>query len=42
VAEQLRIQPDLTLGKVEEQNAYADPDYRERWLDGLRRAGLPE
>ncbi len=40
--EELRLEPDLTLSKVRHQNPSTDPDYLERWLDGLRKAGLKE
>jgi tetratricopeptide (TPR) repeat protein len=42
VAEELRIDPDLTLGRVRDQNRSSDPDFRDRFLDGLRKAGLKE
>ena len=46
MAEALRIDPDLTLEKVKRRNANlnpdADPDFTERQIDGLRKAGLPE
>jgi adenylate cyclase len=40
--EELRLEPDLTLEKVRSQNPTTDPDFLERWLDGLRKAGLKE
>jgi hypothetical protein len=46
VAEELRIDPELTLAKVEREiasvNPNFNPDFRDRYLDGLRKAGLPE
>jgi len=46
VAEMLRIDPDLTLEKVKGEdlrvNPNFDPDFIERQIDGLRKAGLPE
>jgi tetratricopeptide (TPR) repeat protein len=40
--EELRLDPGLTLRKVRQQNPTTDPDFLARWLDGLRKAGLPE
>jgi adenylate cyclase len=40
--EELRLEPDLTLEKVRSQNRTTDPDFLERWLDGLRKAGLKD
>ncbi len=40
--EELRLEPDLTLEKVRGQLRTSDPDFLERWLDGLRKAGLKE
>jgi adenylate cyclase len=37
-----RIDPDLSLAKVRAQNPTTHPDFLERWLDGLRKAGLKE
>jgi len=42
IAEELRLQPKLTLAEVRRQNPATDPDFRERWLEGLRLAGMPE
>jgi adenylate cyclase len=44
IDEALRISPDLTQAVVREQlrRVNADPDLAERWLEGLRKAGLPE
>jgi tetratricopeptide (TPR) repeat protein len=42
VAEELRVRPELTLEKVREENRNTAPNFLERWLDGLRKAGLPE
>ena len=40
--EELRMEPDLTLSKVRQQNLSTTPDFLERWLEGLRKAGLKE
>ena len=44
--EELRIDPGLTLEKVKRENLRInpnfDPDFTERQIDGLRKAGLPE
>jgi len=40
--EELRLEPDLSLEKVRGQLRTSDPDFLERWLDGLRKAGLKE
>jgi tetratricopeptide (TPR) repeat protein len=40
--EAFRIDPDLTLAKVRRRNPGTDPELLERWLDGLRTAGLKE
>jgi len=40
--EELRLDPGLSLRKVRQQNPTTDPDFLARWLDGLRKAGLPE
>ena len=37
----LRLQPDFTLAWVNENTPYAG-EMLERFLDGLRRAGVPE
>ena len=42
LGEQLRIHPDLTLEEVRGEIVGFDPDFIEREIDGLRRAGLPE
>jgi adenylate cyclase len=42
VQQQLRLVPSLTIAVVRSHNAATDPDFLERWLDGLRKAGLPE
>ncbi len=43
LAEVLRVEPDLTLGKVRDRlSPTVDPDPLERFLDGFRKAGLPE
>jgi tetratricopeptide (TPR) repeat protein len=39
---ELRLEPDLTLAKVRRQNPTTHPDFLERWLGGLRMAGLRE
>ena len=40
--EELRLEPDLSLRKVREQNRATDADFLARWLGGLRKAGLKE
>ena len=42
VEQQLRIDPELSLAKVRSQNRATNSDFLERWLEGLRKAGLPE
>jgi tetratricopeptide (TPR) repeat protein len=42
VQEALRVDADLSLEKVRRQNSSSRPDFLERWLDGLRMAGLKE
>jgi tetratricopeptide (TPR) repeat protein len=42
VAEQLRLEPEMTVSRIREQSMGVRPDFRERWLNALRRAGLPE
>ena len=43
LAEVLRVEPDLTLGKLRDRfSPTTDPDPLERFLDALRKAGLPE
>jgi adenylate cyclase len=38
----LRLEPDLSLRKVRQQNPTTDADFMARWLHGLRKAGLKE
>ena len=40
-AERVRKQPAPTLEHVEQMLAFADPDFRGRFIDGLRKAGAP-
>jgi adenylate cyclase len=42
--EERRREPDLSLAKVRRENETlgTDPEFLERWLDGLRKAGLEE
>jgi tetratricopeptide (TPR) repeat protein len=42
VEEGLRLDPDLSLRKVRQQNPTTDADFMARWLDGLRKAGVKE
>jgi TolB-like protein/Tfp pilus assembly protein PilF len=42
IGEVLRLQPGFSLGRVEQILAGPDPDFVEHWIDGLRKAGLPE
>ena len=41
-AEVLRLQPGYSLAVTRAALGGADPDFLERYLDGLRKAGLPE
>ena len=36
------LDPGVSLRKVRQQNPTTDPDFLARWLDGLRKTGLPE
>ena len=40
--EDLRIEPDITIEKVRLGLPFADPDFLERYFDGLRKAGMKE
>jgi hypothetical protein len=40
--EDLRLNPTESVSFIRGQVPYADPDWLERYLDGLRKAGLPE
>jgi tetratricopeptide (TPR) repeat protein len=40
--EELRLEPDITIQRILLEMPWADPDFLERYLDGLRKAGLPE
>ncbi len=42
VASARRFKPDVTTGFVDLVNPITDPEYRTRFLDGLRKAGLPD
>jgi adenylate cyclase len=42
LAEALRVQPSTTVADVKRNLLAATPDFVERYLDGLRKAGLPE
>jgi tetratricopeptide (TPR) repeat protein len=44
VEEELRLEPEISISKLmsEPWNPWADPDFRERYADGLRKAGLKE
>jgi adenylate cyclase len=42
VANGLRLKPHLTISRIGDQSIGASPDFLKRWLDGLRKAGLPE
>ena len=37
----LELRPGTTLGTVADKIVYAKDAMRQRWLDGLRKAGLP-
>ncbi len=41
-AEILVLQPDFSLGREKASNAFKRPEDMERYLEGLRQAGLPE
>ena len=38
----LRLNPEFTLANLGRFISGADPEFRDRYLDGLRKAGLPE
>ena len=38
----LRLAPEYSLALAEERCVYTEPDEKARFLDGLRKAGLPE
>ena len=40
--EDLRLTPDESISRVKEGVSYADPDFLDRYLDGLRKVGLKE
>jgi adenylate cyclase len=41
--EDLRLVPDESISKIKTQiSSIADPDFLERYFDGLRKAGVPE
>ena len=40
--ENVRLAPDDSVSRVKEELPYADPDFVERYIGGLRKAGLPE
>ena len=44
LAEQLRREPEISITKVmsEPWNPYAAPEFRDRYIEGLRKAGMPE
>jgi len=42
LAEEVRLEPGLSLTKVRQQSPTTDLDFLRRWLDGLRTAGLRE
>jgi TolB-like protein/cytochrome c-type biogenesis protein CcmH/NrfG len=42
IDELLRVVPDSTISQVERVYTVKDPEINARWLDGLRKAGLPE
>jgi adenylate cyclase len=41
-AEALRTNPSYSLETFQSRNLYKDPAHAERWLDPLRKAGIPE
>jgi adenylate cyclase len=42
LVEAIRLEPDVSIAKVRTEFTVDDPDFIERWLDGLRKAGLKE
>jgi hypothetical protein len=38
----LRLQPEYSLANTRANFAAADPEFLERYIEGLRKAGLPE
>lgn len=42
VANILRLSPGLTISVLAKTVPFADPSRRAKWLDGLRKAGLPD
>ena len=42
IAELKRVAPDITIETTRSQVPWQDPADMERYLDGLRKAGLPE
>jgi TolB-like protein/class 3 adenylate cyclase/Tfp pilus assembly protein PilF len=42
VSQLLQVMPDLTISRVRHMVPVRYPEDHERWLEGLRRAGLPE
>jgi hypothetical protein len=38
----LRLQPEYSLEITRVALSAADPEFRERYIDGIRKAGLPE
>jgi adenylate cyclase len=42
LAEALRLEPELTTAKIRSELRVADPSFMEPYVDGLRRAGLPD
>ncbi len=37
-----RVRPDLSLSVIRRLTPHFHPEYLERWIDALRKAGLPE
>ena len=42
VIDLLRLRPDFTIGLLERSIMVTEPSYLARYIDGLRKAGLPE
>ena len=40
--EYLRLAPGETVSRVKSQVPYTEPDFMERYIDGLRKAGMKE
>ena len=41
-AEVLRIKPNFSVKRVEKSSPTKDPEQKKRWMDALRKSGLPD